>query len=311
MIDMFDEVADFCRIEIAGDRRLPIAIVGAGSIVSTAHLPAYTSAGLDIAGITDIDLDRARAVARKYEIPAVYPDLSALLADDRVRVVDVAVPSQAQPEIARRVLGSGRHMLGQKPFATDHKTATELAGLAAERGLVLAVNQQLRFDEGIAAAYRMTRLGWIGEVTAMTFDVDIDTDFASWEWLRTAERLEILFHSIHYHDVVRWFLGEPDTVFCAAGRSPGQRVAGETRTISTYTFPGGARALVHARHENRWGDPSATFRVEGTRGAIRGTLGLLYDYPHGRPDTVEVRSDVVPTDGWVPYPVTSRWIPDA
>ena len=38
---------------------------------------------------------------------------------------------------------------------------------------------------------------------------------------------------------------------------------------------------------------------------------MLYDYPDGRCDTLELRSSVVPTDGWVPYPVTQRWIPDA
>jgi predicted dehydrogenase len=38
---------------------------------------------------------------------------------------------------------------------------------------------------------------------------------------------------------------------------------------------------------------------------------LLYDYPNGRVDTLEVNSQVVPTDGWMPYPVTTRWFPDA
>ncbi|MBO0805295.1 MAG: Gfo/Idh/MocA family oxidoreductase [Nocardiopsaceae bacterium] len=311
MIDLFAPVAEFCAIEIPRAHRLPIAIVGAGAIVATAHLPAYRSAGLEIAGITDIDPGRAREVASRFGVPVVYRDLDELLADERVRVVDVAVPSQAQPEIARRVLRSGRHMLGQKPFAPDAGIARELADLAADRGLVLAVNQQLRFDEGIAATYRMAELGWIGDVTAVTFDVDIDTDFASWDWLREAPRLEIMYHSIHYHDAVRWLLGQPESVFCAAGREAGQRVAGETWTVSTYTYASGARALVHSRHANRWGDQSATFRVEGTRGAIRGTLGMLYDYPHGRPDTLAVRSEVIGTDGWVPYPVTTRWIPDA
>ncbi len=311
MIDMFAPVSEFCAIRVPPDHRLPIGIVGAGAIVATAHLPAYRAAGLEIAGITDLDLEKARDVAKQFDVPRVYPDLDALLADERVRVVDVAVPSAAQPSIARRILESGRHMLGQKPFAISPDIAAELAGLAADRGLVLAVNQQLRFDEGIAASFCIKELGWIGEVTAVTFDVDIATDFASWEWLRESPRVEISYHSIHYHDAVRWFLGEPETVFCAAGRVPGERVAGETRTISTYMFASGARALVHSRHSNRWGDPSATFRIEGTRGAIRGTLGLLYDYPHGRPDTLEVRSEVLPTDGWVPYPVTTRWIPDA
>jgi predicted dehydrogenase len=311
MIDMFAPVSEFAAIDVPPAHRLPIAIVGAGAIVSAAHLPAYRAAGLEIAGITDLDLARARDLADRFAIPVVYPDLDALLADDGVRVVDVAVPSAAQPAIARRVLASGRHMLGQKPFAPSPAIAAELADLAAERGLVLAVNQQLRFDEGIAASFRIKELGWLGEVTAVTFDVDIATDFASWEWLRESPRVEISYHSIHYHDAVRWFLGEPETVFCVAGKTPGERLAGETRTISTCSFAGGARALVHSRHANRWGDQSATFRIEGTRGAVRGTLGLLYDYPHGRPDTLDVISEVLPTDGWVPYPVTSRWIPDA
>jgi predicted dehydrogenase len=68
---------------------------------------------------------------------------------------------------------------------------------------------------------------------------------------------------------------------------------------------------VHVTHENLAGDFEATFRIDGSEGAIKGTLGLLYDYPRGRPDTLEVYSRSVPTDGWVPYPVTTRWVPDA
>jgi len=37
----------------------------------------------------------------------------------------------------------------------------------------------------------------------------------------------------------------------------------------------------------------------------------MYDYPDGRPDTLEVTSTIVPTDGWMPYPVTQRWFPHA
>jgi predicted dehydrogenase len=173
------------------------------------------------------------------------------------------------------------------------------------------VNQQLRFDEGIAAAHRMVELGWIGEPTTMSITVNVLTDWTLWEWTREPERLEIMVHSIHYHDTVRWFLGEPSSVSAVAGPRPGQYPAGETRTQSSYRFPSGASALVYANHMNPGGDNVAEFRVEGTAGAIRGTLGLMYDYPTGRLDTLEVISTVVPTDGWVPYPVTQRWFPHA
>ncbi|MDA8291950.1 MAG: Gfo/Idh/MocA family oxidoreductase [Actinomycetota bacterium] len=311
MIDLFEPVARACAIEVPVAHRRRIALVGAGAIADVAHLPAYRSGGLEVVGLTDPDAGRAHEVADRHGVGTVYADLEELLSDGRVEVVDVAVPASAQPAIVRRALESGRHVLGQKPFAPSAAVAAELVALASERGSVLAVNQQLRFDEGMAAAHEMARLGWLGEVTSLTISVDIWTEWTSWPWMLEVDELEVWNHSIHYHDVVRWFLGEPSTVFASAGRTPGQAPRGETRTTTVYEFPSGTTALVAAHHENRWGDQSATFRVDGSAGSVRGTLGLLYDYPSRRPDTLEVTSEVLGTDGWVPYPVTTRWIPDA
>jgi predicted dehydrogenase len=311
MIDLFAEVSDYCRLVVPEAHKRPIAIVGAGGIVDQAHLPAYRLAGLEIVGITDIDPARAREVAERHGIPRVYDTLEELLADDRVEVVDIAVPVAHQPPIFRAAVAAGKHILAQKPFTDNPQTARELEAIATEAGVVAAVNQQMRFDEGIAAAHRMVELGWLGTVTSLTIDVNVFTDWSQWEWAKAMERLEIMVHSIHYHDAVRWFLGEPSSVYAVAGRTPGQYPVGETHTTSTYRFPDGSSALVVANHMNLGGDNSAEFRIEGTGGAIRGTLGLMYDYPTGRPDTLEVTSTVAGTDGWMPYPVTQRWFPHA
>ena len=131
----------------------------------------------------------------------------------------------------------------------------------------------------MAAAHRMTELGWIGDITAFSITVNIWTDWTAWPWMLAAPRLEVMVHSIHYHDVARWFLGEPSTVFSVGGRTPGQAPVGETRSVTTCTYPSGAISVIHANHENGAGDNLAAFRIDGSRGAIRGTLGLLYDYP--------------------------------
>jgi len=157
----------------------------------------------------------------------------------------------------------------------------------------------------------MVRAGWIGQPTTMSFTVNISTDWSAWPWLVTSDQLEIMYHSIHYLDAVRSILGDPLRVFATGSRTPGQVPRAETRTISTLVFPGDVRAVVHTTHENRTGDAEAGFRIDGAEGAIKGTLGLLYDYPHGRPDTLEVFSRRLPTDGWLAYPVTTRWLPDA
>lgn len=313
-VDQIAELAavrDEVRLRVPPSDRRPIVVVGAGAIVDTAHLPAYRAGGVSVVGLVDLDRRRAEEVAARHGIAQVHTDLVGALDHTGAEVVDVAVPADQQPAIVATALRAGTHVLAQKPFAPDVATGERLVRLAEERSRVLVVNQQLRFDEGAAAAYAMVRRGWIGQVSALTIGVDVWTPWSSWPWLLQAPRLEILYHSIHYHDLVRWFLGEPRRVFCLAGRRPGQEAVGETRTISSYRYHDDLIAVVAANHANSFGDARAEFRIEGTEGVIKGTFGLLYDYPTGRPDTLEITSTVLGTDGWLPYPVTTRWIPDA
>ena len=311
MIDQFKEVADAVRLEIPIAHRVPVAIVGAGGIVDGAHLPAYKKAGLDIVGITDVDLAKAKDVATRHGIKKVYASLDEMLAETEATVFDIAVPADTQPQLFEKIARAGKNILAQKPMATTVEAGLSMADQVDEFKIIAGVNQQLRFEEGVAAAHKMVELGWIGEVSNFSITVNLITPWELWPWAKDLERLEIMLHSIHYHDLIRWFLGDPKTVFCVAGRTNGQYPKGETRTISTYKYEGGVSALVHANHVNRGGDNSAEYRIDGDKGSIRGTLGLLYDYPNGRVDTLEVNSQVVPTDGWMPYPVTTRWFPDA
>ncbi len=311
MNEIFNEVSKFCNFEIPDEIKVPIAIIGAGGIVDGAHLPAYKIAGLNVVGIFDVDPSKAKDVAARHNISTVYGSLEELLADPHSVIIDIAVPAKLQPNIFFQVAASKKHILAQKPMATSVEDGLKMANAVEEHGIIAAVNHQLRFEEGIAAAYKMVELGWVGKVTNVTIQVNLVTPWEMWPWAKDLERLEIMLHSIHYHDVIRWFLGEPNTVFCVAGRTHGQYPKGETRTISTYSYDEGVTALVHANHINRGGDNRAEFRIDGDRGSIRGTLGLLYDYPVGRVDTLEVNSQVLPTDGWTPYPVTTRWFPDA
>lgn len=299
------------RPDVPQEHRRPVAIVGAGAIVDLAHLPAYRRAGITVTGIFDVRRERAEEVAARHGISRVYASLDELLGDETPEVVDVAVVPDAQPEIVRRLLRGGRHVLAQKPLAPTLAEAAELAELSEELDRILVVNQQMRYGEGMAMARAMAEVGWIGEITAFEFHVNIRTDWTAWGWLVESPQLDLRYHSIHYLDSIRALLGTPACVFCAGSRRPGQVAAGETRTISTLLYDGGPRAVLHVNHENIAGDYEARFRIDGSSGSVRGTIGLLYDYPHGRPDTVELFSEVLPTDGWVPYPITTRWIPDA
>ena len=311
MLDDLRPIAESAKIRVAPDSRLPIAIVGAGAIVDAAHVPSYQSGGLDVRGIFDLDARRATDLAARHGIEQVYGSLDDLLADDDVGVVDIAVLPGAQPEIVERVLAAGKHALCQKPLALTPAAAASLVASATAADRVVAVNQQLRFSESIAASKAMIDAGWIGAPLSIHFDVDITTDWSAWPWLVTSDRLEVQYHSIHYLDSVRYLFGDPTAVFCRGTKHPAQIPQAETRTTSVLIYDSDLQATVTVNHENISNDAWAKFRIDGSDGAISGTLGLLYDYPDGRPDTLEVWSRTLPTDGWLHYPITTRWLPDA
>jgi predicted dehydrogenase len=311
MNDPFAAVRKEITIKVADEHKLPIAIVGAGEIVDLAHLPAYEEHGLQIVGITDIDKDKAQDVANRHGIPKVYDSVDEVAADADVALVDIAVFPWAQYEVAVPLLDAGKHLLCQKPLSYDYDEAVRLVEYAETCKLQLAVNQQLRFSESVAAARAMVVAGWIGEAFEMSWDFHVYTPWENWPWVAEQPRLDINQFTIHPLDSVRYVLGDPSYVYGTQAREPGQPEGGETRTISVLEFEGETRAFLRSFHKNRTGDPRAEFRIDGTKGSIRGTIGLMYDYPTGRADTLEVNSRVLPTDGWLPYPVTSRWIPTA
>ena len=311
MIDNLVEISELTRVRIPVEHQRKIVIVGAGSIVAVGHLPAYRALNLPIAGIYDLDVSRARSLAERFEIEKVYDRIEDAINDPETEVLDIAVLPWAQPDVARVALKSGKHVLCQKPLAPDLATARELVSLAESKDRHLAVNQQLRWDEGIAVAKQMIERDWIGRVESMSFDVDITTDVTQWTWLVESDRFDFMYHSIHYFDSIRYLLGNPERVFSVASRAQNSGIKGETKTNSVLKYADGRRAVVNVNHDNFSGDQRAEFRIEGTTGIIKGTMGLLYDYPLGRPDTLEVFSTSLPTDGWLKYPITRRWIPDA
>ena len=311
MIGELAEIAEACDLSLPERYIRPIGVVGTGAILDVGHLPVYRAAGIPVPAIWGRTRGHAERLATAHGIPRVCDTLEALLDDPEVAVVDVAVVPEAQVEIALAALDAGKDVMCQKPLALDPAQAERIADRADQLGRKVAVQQQMRYEEGMLAARAMIERGWIGEVSAMTFEVNLETDFGAWGWLGVAPQLEIYFHSIHYLDTIRSFLGEPTSVYGTQWRRPGQRPVGDTRTVSVLHYPGDLRAVIHSNHENIAGDNEARFRIDGSEGSIRGDLGLLADYPRGRPDRLELWSRVLPTDGWLPYPVTRRWIPDA
>src|SRR5207248_11260174 len=127
------------------------------------------------------------------------------------------------------------------------------------------------------------------------------------------ERVEVLYHSIHYLDTIRALLGrEPRLVFADGATVPGFATGGETRTTIQLIFDGELRATVVDTHHNIGGldDQYATLRVEGTEGTAVAELGLLKNYPLGAPDSFRYMSRLIAPATWLSPRLAGTWSPD-
>ena len=288
-----------------------IGVVGCGGIVNYGHLPAYTQHNLNVVACTDANPDAAHRTASQHHIPKVHASLEDMLGDPEVEIVDIAVQPWHQRGIAERALAAGKHLLCQKPLADTVMDALAIVNAARRCGRLVAVNQQMRWSAGIAAARDLIARGFIGQPTDAQILVSAITPWHMWPWLAQSPRLEVQYHSIHYLDAMRFLFGDPEWITSRHARYPLQQAQAETKTITVLDYAWGMQALVSVNHYDESGDHYATYRFLGTEGIIKGTIGLMYNYPAGRPDTLEAHSRTFAPDVWFDLKLEGRWIPDA
>jgi predicted dehydrogenase len=289
-----------------------IGFIGTGGIVQYAHIPAYKKAGFRMVACYDLNPDNARKVAEQHDIPKAYASLDELLVDPAVQIVDIAVPPWEQLKIVEQAADAGKHMLCQKPLSNTFSEAVQIVEVAKKAGLKQAINQQMRWDAGIRASKHLIEQGVIGQPTDAQLHISVATPWHMWPWLAAVPRLEVMFHSIHYLDAMRYLFGDPEWVTSRHARYAAQgNVKGETKTITILDYASGLQILVAVNHYNQWATPYATFRFIGTEGAIDGTVGLMYNYPTGRPDTLEITSKQYGGGVKITPTLDEMWIPDA
>lgn len=111
----------------------------------------------------------AVATSRADEVRERYPDaavasVEALIADPAIDLVVVAAPNTLHAPLARAALGASKHVVVDKPFVADAADGPGLIDLARERGRVLSVFHNRRWDGDFLTARRVLRDGVLGKV---------------------------------------------------------------------------------------------------------------------------------------------------
>ncbi|MET0859610.1 MAG: Gfo/Idh/MocA family oxidoreductase [Microbacterium sp.] len=293
---------------------LRIGAIGAGMIMADVHLEAYRQAGFDVVAIASRTEDRARALADRYGIPTVHSTPLELIADPHVDIVDIAYPPDLQPDLIRAALAQDhvKGVLAQKPLALTLEEAVALRDEAAAAGKVLSVNQNMRFDQSVRVLRQILDRGELGEPVFATINMHAIPHWQS--FLEGYDRLTLANMSVHHLDALRFLFGEPDEISTVTRTDPRTAFAHEDGiVVSTLRFPSGLLALSvedvwsGPREEGYDSDASITWRVEGTKGVAKGTIG----WPTGEPSTLTYASTLTTEGQWVTPTWDTHWFPHA
>ncbi|HEY62142.1 MAG TPA: Gfo/Idh/MocA family oxidoreductase [Anaerolineae bacterium] len=141
---------------------LKVGVVGAG-FIGPAHIEGLRRHGIEILGICDITPERAQERASALHLKA-YESFDKMIADPRINVVHITTPNYLHYQQAKAALLAGKHVVCEKPLATNTKESAELVALAKEKNLVGTVNFNIRFYPLSQQARAMVQAKDLGDI---------------------------------------------------------------------------------------------------------------------------------------------------
>ena len=148
-------------------RQIGVGLLGFGAL-GPAHAAALASVpGLRLAAVCDRDARRRDAARALDPVAAVVAGDRELERLDDVDVIVVATPPATHAAAVLQALDAGRHVVCEKPFALSTAECDRMIERAADRGLMLTVFQNRRWDPDFVALRRVVRSGAIGELFHM------------------------------------------------------------------------------------------------------------------------------------------------
>ena len=202
---------------------IKIGIIGAGSIVRHRHLPeTQDNEYAEVGAVCDVVEARAKEMAAKYKCKA-YTDYKDLIADKDLDAVIVAATNTTHAEMTIAALKAGKHVLCEKPMATNLQDAQKMIDTASETGKKLMIAHNQRLEAANQKAKEIIQSGKLGKV--LTFRSvfghpgceywAIDGE-STWFFKKSITAMGCLGDlAIHKLDLLRWILEDDYVELCA------------------------------------------------------------------------------------------------
>ncbi|MCH2661238.1 Gfo/Idh/MocA family oxidoreductase [bacterium] len=198
-----------------------VGVIGLGPI-GNRHANIYAELdNAELAGVCDVDRERADAAAARLGVRAFY-SVRELLDGAELDMASVATGGEEygsdhyQPTV--EALEGGLHVLVEKPISNEIGPAEEMVALAREKGLCFGVDLNHRFTPAARLARQWMDDGRVGNLLFMNMSMWIQNPRESSPWFQ--------IKALHPHtvDIMRYYCGDIEAVQCFALKAPGRTI---------------------------------------------------------------------------------------
>ncbi len=205
----------------ARQRRVGVLGTGWGARVS---VPAFRAAGWEVAGLWSRRPERAAAEASRLEISFATHDADALINHTEIDAVAIHTPPHMHLELCRAAFAAGKHVLCDKPFATNVPDARVLAAAAEASDRTAMINYEFRFAPLRLQVARLLAEGAIGDLRHVSMDLQTTNPLLQMErpWRLDPSLGGGLLNELGSHaiDRLRQWFGDLETVSARLGSFP-------------------------------------------------------------------------------------------
>ncbi len=248
---------------------LRVGALGAARITPVALIrPAGAMPEVTVAGVAARDLGRARQFAAKHGIPAVYESYEALIADPGVDAIYNPLPNSLHAPWSLRAIAAGKHVLCEKPFASNEAEAAGVADAAKAAGVVVMEAFHYRYHP-LARQMQQIAAGQLGDLrhveAELCFPLPRFSDIRYRFDLAGGATMDAGCYAINCIRMLGQ--GEP-AVVRARARLHGPNV--DRAMVADFRFPGGTTGRIRT---SLWS--SDLLRISATAVGERGEMRVL------------------------------------
>ena len=213
-------------------KKLRYGLIGCGGCGVGKHLASYAlyPEDVELCGVYDFDLKKAKAAAAQFKVPHIYDSYEALLAEEKIDVVSVVTPNALHAPITIAALRAGKHVHVEKPIAMNAAEAQAIvdAKNAAGKKVMVALNN--RFTEVSQFARQFIADGNLGEIYHARCGWRRRRGIPGLGGWFTTKSLSgggpVIDLGVHFFDLTLFFMGYPAPVavsaatYCKFGPTP-------------------------------------------------------------------------------------------